>query len=404
MQVRFPWALEGVIIKGSKKNLTQSPFGPKDGKEKQRMIIARDTYHAQILHSWILAWIFPGKFPTVSAVRRIMTKPAPPKVPWIRSNGFLLGLVVVVALAFVLPGPGARGGVLHADLVNNFGIALILFLQGLSLAFEKIRAGAGNWRLHLIIQSFTFVVFPIVGLVMDAVVPRVWPGEPLAIRQGLLFLCVLPSTVSTSVVLTAVARGNTPGALFNAAFSNILGVMLTPILVHLLMQKSGEGAPFGPLLAKILVLTLVPFALGMVLRNFVKVWVDAHKIWVNRISNAIILFIVYSAFCDSVKEKIWERYGLVLTGQVLLLVCVLFAGMSVLIFTANRLLRLSREDAIASYFCSVKKTLAMGVPLAILIFGDTPDLTLILLPVVFYHPIQLVVNGILANHWARDTI
>lgn len=330
-----------------------------------------------------------------------MTKTPPAKVHWIRSNGFLLGLLLAVALAFLLPGPGARGGVLHAEMINTFGIALILFLQGLSLAFEKIRRGAGNWRLHLIIQSFTFAIFPLVGLLFDGVMDRVWPGAPLAVRQGLLYLCVLPSTVSTSVVLTAVAGGNTAGALFNAAFSNIAGVVLTPVLVQILMQKTGASAPFGPLLLKIVLLTLVPFACGMVLRHFVAAWVDARKIWVNRLSNAVILFIVYSAFCDSVQEKVWERYGLLLTGRVIVLVTVLFSVMSLLVFVANRLLRLPREDAIASYFCSVKKTLAMGVPLALLIFGNTADLTLILLPTMFYHPLQLFVNGLLANRWAR---
>jgi sodium/bile acid cotransporter 7 len=331
-----------------------------------------------------------------------MAPSAPQKVHWVRSNGFLLGLALAVAIAFLIPEPGSRGGSLHAEAVNNFGIALILFLQGLSLAFEKVRAGAGNWRLHVIIQAFTFIVFPLVGLLLDSLIPRIWPDEPAAIRQGILYLCVLPSTVSTSVVFTAVAGGNTPGALFNAAFSNILGVIITPVLVQLLMEKSGSSAPFLPLLGKIVLLTLVPFAAGMLLRPFVKKWVDAHKPWVTRISNAVILFIVYSAFCDSVTGQIWQRYGFGLTGIIFLLVSALFAGMSLLIFGANRALSLSREDAIASYFCSVKKTLAMGVPLAMLIFGDNANLSLILLPIMLYHPLQLLVNGILANHWARQ--
>lgn len=332
-----------------------------------------------------------------------MTTVVPNQVHWIRSNGFLLGLVAAVALAFVLPGPGSKDGILHADVLINAGIALIMFLQGLSLAFEKIKSGAGNWRLHLIIQSFTFVVFPLVGMGMNALLPWVWPGVPEAIRSGFLYLCVLPSTVSTSVVLTAVAGGNTAGALFNAAFSNILGVMVTPILVNLLMQSTGAAQPFGPLLGQIALLTLVPFAAGMLLRNSVARWVDAHKPWVNRISNAVILFIVYAAFCESVTEQVWHRYGWAMTGLTLLLVAVLFVGMSFLILGTCRALRLNREDAIAAYFCSVKKTLAMGVPLALLIFGDRSDVSLILLPIMFFHPLQLFVNGVLANHWARRT-
>jgi len=326
------------------------------------------------------------------------------QVHWIRSNSFLLALVGAVLVAFLLPEPGARGGVLHAELVNNFGIALILFLQGLSLAFEKIKSGAGNWRLHTVIQAFTFLVFPVVGIGFHFGVPLLWPGEPAAIRDGFLYLCVLPSTVSTSVVLTAVAHGNTPGALFNAALSNILGVFLTPVLVQLLMHTTGQTASFGPLLLKILLLTLLPFFLGMGLRRYVKHWVEAHKAWVARLSNSVIVFIVYSAFCDSVVEKVWQRHGLGPTTLVLLFATLLFAGMSGLVGLTCRWLRFSREDSIAVYFCSVKKTLAMGVPLAMLIFGNRSDLPLILLPIMFYHPLQLLVNGMLANRWAKQPL
>lgn len=338
-----------------------------------------------------------------------MSRTAPSSAPglpaapaWWRRHGFLLGLVAAVIVAFLLPGPGARGGALRPDLINNGGIALILFLQGLSLALEKVKSGAGNWRLHTLIQAYTFVVFPLVGLALNKATGVLWPGEPAAVRDGFLYLCVLPSTISTSVVLTAVAHGNTAGALFNAAFSNILGVVATPALVQLLMSRTGQAGPIGPLLLKITLLTLVPFAAGMLFRPRFAKWVDAHKAWVARISNAVILFIVYSAFCDSVQQRIWATHGATLTLQVLGVVLGLFALMSALVFATCRALRLERADLMAAYFCSVKKTLAMGVPLAALIFGARADLPLILLPIMFYHPVQLFLNGLLANRWARQ--
>jgi len=243
--------------------------------------------------------------------------------------------------------------VLHAEFVNNFGIALILFLQGLSLSLEKIKSGAGHWRLHLVVQTFTFVIFPLVGLLFQMVVPWLWPSEPEPIRNGFLYLCVLPSTISTSVVLTAVARGNTAAALFNAALSNILGVVLTPVLVELLMRKTGQSSTIGPLLLKIMMLTLIPFFAGMSLRPVLLRWVEAYRPWVARISNTVIVFIVYSAFCDSVQSRIWERHGLVTTLLLFLFVVALFVGMSLLIYLICRLLGLNREDLIAAYFCSV---------------------------------------------------
>jgi sodium/bile acid cotransporter 7 len=266
---------------------------------------------------------------------------------WIKINGFILGLFGVVLLAFIFPDPAARNGWLHPELLQNIGIALILFLQGMSMPLEKVKKGAGNWKLHVIIQAFTFLIFPLVGLGFGFVLQRIWSDEPSAVRDGFLYLCVLPSTISTSVVLTSVAA-------------------------------------------------------GVGLRPFIRSWVDANKKWVNRISNAVILFFVYSAFCDSVKERIWHQYGLLLTVQILLCVAVHFGTVSLLIYLASRLAKLNREDAIACYFCSVKKTLAMGIPLAILILGSRSDLSLILLPIMFYHPFQLFTNGILANHWAKE--
>lgn len=249
------------------------------------------------------------------------------------------------------------------------GVALILFVQGLAMAVERMKAGASNWRLHLIVQSFTFLLFPTAGLAFYEVTRTLWPSEPSALRDGFLYLCVLPSTVSTSVVLTTVARGNTPGAIFNAALSNLLGVLLTPLLVRLLMQANGQVSSFGPLLLKINLLTLVPFAAGMGIRPLVRKWVDANGRWLNLLSNAVILFIVYSAFCDPVEGRLWEHYGLGLTIKALAGVIALFTTVSLLVWaTAN-----------------------------------AANLGLILLPILFYHPFQLFVCGLLAIRFSNQS-
>lgn len=322
----------------------------------------------------------------------------------VKRNGFIVALLWAVALAFFFPAPGAKGGWMHPDILNNVGVALILFVQGLAMAIERMKAGAGNWRLHLIVQGFTFFLFPVVGLLFHELTRAIWPSEPGALRDGFLYLCVLPSTVSTSVVLTSVAKGNTAGALFNAALSNILGVMFTPLLVRFLMQASGLTTSFGPLLLQITLLTLVPFLAGMCCRPFVRQWVDRNRRLLNLLSNGVILFIVYTAFCDSVEGKVWERYGIGVTLQTLVAVFILFTTVSLLAVAISRVARLHREDFIAALFCSVKKTLAMGVPLAQLIFGAHATLGLILLPIMFYHPLQLFVCGLLASHFAHQQV
>ena len=317
-------------------------------------------------------------------------------------NGFVISLLFAVSLAFLFPGPGAKGSWMHPELVNNAGVALILFIQGLSMAVEQMKVGARNWRLHMIVQGFTFIVFPLVGVLFYAITHFVWPTESTALRDGFLYLCVLPSTVSTSVVLTTLAKGNTAGAIFNAALSNIGGVLFTPLLVRLLMQASGQTGYFGSVLLKITLLTLVPFLIGLSIRPLVRGWVGATRRWLTILSNLVILFIVYTAFCDSVVGKLWQEYGVGLTVQVLAGVVVLFTAVSLLVYGVSKAVGLARDDSIAAFFCSVKKTLAMGVPLAQLIFGAKANLGLILLPIMFYHPFQLFVCGVLATRFANQ--
>ena len=50
-----------------------------------------------------------------------------------------------------------------------------------------------------------------------------------------------------------------------------------------------------------------------------------------------------------------------------------------------------------------EKSLATGVPMAGLIFvGHTSGLGLILLPIMLYHPLQLMICTPLAGRWARE--
>ena len=113
----------------------------------------------------------------------------------IRFDWFQWGMVAATALAWAWPEPGATGGWLQPELLTKGGVALIFFLHGLTLAPAALRAGALNWRLHLLVQGCTFLLFPLIGLALYAgLAGRVSPE----LRLGIFFLCALPSTVSSS--------------------------------------------------------------------------------------------------------------------------------------------------------------------------------------------------------------
>ena len=212
---------------------------------------------------------------------------------------------------------------------------------------------------------------------------------------------MLPTTVSTAIVFTAVAGGNTGGAVFNATLSNLLGIALTPLWTRWLMQAGGRSLPLGPVILDIALLLLVPLAAGQALRPWLGRWADARRARLAAVNSGIVLFIVYAAFAGSVRAGVWERYGastiLLAVAGVLLLFGVVMGAVALTVRAA----RLDRGDASAALFCASQKTLAAGVPMAQLMFGANPGLGLILLPVMLYHPLQLMVHGLMAMRWSR---
>ena len=313
-----------------------------------------------------------------------------------RPDWFLLGLLGAVLLAWLLPEPGARGGVLHPELTTKLGVALIFFLHGLTLAFGALVAGVRKWRVHVLVQGTTFVVFPLLGLgLLAASDSRLEP----ALRTGIFFLCAVPSTVSSSVALTAAARGDVPVALFNATLSSLLGVVLTPLWLGIVLGGTQQALPLAPVVLELLRWLVLPLAVGQVLRPFLGKLADRYRARLNVVDRLTILLLVYTSFCDSVQAGVWHSgaTALVTSGAV----SVVLLGLALaFIWLAGGVLGFEAPDRIAALFCGSKKSLAAGVPMAGVIFGPGPGLALVLLPILLYHSLQLLVGGWLAGRLA----
>lgn len=312
---------------------------------------------------------------------------------------FTPAMVLAVALAWLWPEAGARGGFLRAEILTKAGVALIFFLYGLSLAFAALRAGALHWRLHLVVQGMTFVVIPLLGLTL-AWASAGWLSADL--RLGLVFLSVLPSTVSSAVALTATAGGNVPGALFNATASSLIGVVLTPLWLGFYLQGGSEDGAWLPVVLDLVLWLLAPMAAGQVCRRWLAGWAVRHKPRLQVVDRLVILLIIYASFCDSVQGGLWQGRG----WGALLLTALVAAGLLAvamsLITRWTRLLGFAPADRAAALFCGSQKSLAVGAPMANLIFAGQPVLGVVLLPVMIYHMLQLLVAGWLAVRWRKD--
>jgi sodium/bile acid cotransporter 7 len=307
---------------------------------------------------------------------------------------FLVLLLCTVALASLFP---ARGQGAHmANLVADAGIVLLFFLHGAKLSRDAILAGAKAWKLHLATLGTTFVAFPLIGLATQGLT-ALSPD----LRAGLLFLTLLPSTVQSSIAFTAIARGNVAAAVVSASASNLLGIVLTPLLVALLMAKGGTGLISFSSAEGIVFQLLLPFLAGHLLRPWIGGFVGRNKSWLGKVDRGSILLVVYAAFSAAVVEGLWRK----VSGAEL----ALLAGMSVAILLAvllftwllGRIMGLSRADAVVLQFCGSKKSLASGVPIAGVLFPASA-VGPIILPLMLFHQIQLMACAMLARHYAAQ--
>jgi len=298
---------------------------------------------------------------------------------------FLLALLTSVGLAALFPAGGALVGVV--DVATDIAIALLFFFHGAKLSRDAILAGIGHWRLHLTVLATTFMLFPLLGLGMGLL--PTWLLSP-GIAGGLLYLCLLPSTVQSSIAFTSMAGGNVPAAICSASASNLLGIFITPLLVGLLMQTNGEAGISLHAIESILLQLLAPFLAGHLLRPLIGGFVGRHKQLIGYSDRGAILLVVYSAFSAAVTEGLWHKVApfdlvTILVASSLLLALVL--GLSAL---AGRLLGFSREDRITLIFCGSKKSLVSGVPMAGVLFSAA-QMGLLILPLMIFHQIQLIV-------------
>ncbi len=179
-------------------------------------------------------------------------------------------------------------------------------------------------------------------------------------------------------------------------------MVLTPLLVVLLMNTSGAPRVDGAAVRDIVLQLLLPFGAGQLARPWIAEVTARYAALLKVVDRGSILLVVYTAFSMGVVQGIWvsvDAWRLVLVAVVAALLLAV-----VLIWTTviGRLARLDRGDAIVLLFCGSKKSLASGLPMALVLFpAATVGLTM--LPLMIFHQIQLVVCAVIASRLARGS-
>lgn len=317
-----------------------------------------------------------------------------------RLDPLIVLIVLAVIVAIILP---ARGTFAEwFQIATNIAIALLFFLYGARLSTREALNGLTHWKLHLTILVFTFVVYPIIGLVLK---PALTPFISDDLYRGILFLMLVPSTVQSSVAFTSIAKGNVAGSIVAASASSLVGVVATPLLVMLLLTSgsdSGTGITIDTsVFVNIAVLLLLPFILGQVTRKWTKKLAASSATKV--VDRGSITMVVYSAFSSGMVSGVWGEVSVweIIFLVVFSIVFVIF--MLWLTRFVSSKLGFSRKDVIAIEFCGSKKSLATGLPMATIMFGGA-SLGLLILPLMIYHQVQLMICAWLAARYGQQHV
>jgi sodium/bile acid cotransporter 7 len=311
----------------------------------------------------------------------------------LRIDPYIAAIFGCVALASVVPARGV--GAVVVDHAIDVAIVALFFLYGVRISPQDALEGARNLRLHTLVLAFTYVVFPLLGLLALPLQPSLLAPE---LYVGLIFLCALPSTVQSSIAFTSIARGNVAAALCAASVSNLLGVVITPVLVGLLLSKQGVGFSSSAI-QKLVLQLLLPFFAGQLLRRWILGFVTRHKPILGLVDRGSILLVVYGAFSEGVVSGLWSRISLQAFALVFVLAALLLAVILTLTTLASRQLGFSKEDEITIVMCGSKKSLASGVPIATVLFPPAA-VGVTVLPLMLFHQLQLVVCAWLARRYA----
>ena len=312
-------------------------------------------------------------------------------------NAFFFLLIATIVLAWFFPSYGTPESVFQLPRIASWGVSLIFFFYGLKLSPESLRNGLSNWRLHLVVQLSTFVLFPLIILLLRLVFPDYFAG---LIGLGIFYLAALPSTVSSSVVMVSIAGGNMAAAIFNASVSSIIGIFITPLWMSGIMEKANAGFDIGHTILRLCLEVLLPVVLGLLMRHRLGKWAGQHKMALRNFDQLIILLIVYTSFCESFSGNMFTNFSFAEIGFLALMMLLFFFVVFGLMYLLANLMHFNREDRITILFCGSKKSLVQGAVMGKVLFAGDALLGVALLPLMLYHALQLLAGSTLAQAMA----
>ncbi|CAJ1945100.1 unnamed protein product [Cylindrotheca closterium] len=316
-------------------------------------------------------------------------------------NEFIMQVVIAILLARAYPPLGAD--YLQPQITATWICVVFIFiLAGLGLKTEEFKKAFQRFSFNASVQVFNFgvvssLVFGISrGLVSLDVIPQ-------ALADGMVVCASLPLTINMCLVLTKSAGGDEASAIFNAAFGNMLGVFLSPILILAYLGVSGDVDLFS-VFYKLALRVVLPVSIGQVLQKCspkVVAFVKEYKPRFKKAQQLALVFIVYTVFCRTFSKDDDD----VKVGDIFIMIAIQFCLLCLVMALSWVYLKalFPKEPTlrVMGLFGCTHKTVAMGVPLINAIYESDINVGLYTLPLLIWHPMQLVLGSYLSPRLAE---
>ena len=310
------------------------------------------------------------------------------------SDPMIAVLIAATALAVMLPAAGeARAWV---STLSSAGIFVLFLVNGMRVPRSEIARGLANWRYFGPLLLFVFGAMALAGVGFAVLAGGILP--PL-VALGFIYLGCLPSTVQSATSYTSLAEGNVALAVVGAAMINILGVFVSAPLFALL-GGTGAGEIGGEAIIRIGVILVLPFMLGQIVQPYVISRVARHRARIVWLDRGVIGLAVYVAFSGAVEQGLGQMFAPADWAALVFLVLAMLVAALAAAWAASGLLGLARPDRIAFLFAGSQKSVAVGAPLAAILFPPA-SAGFAIAPLLLYHLAQLVIAAPLATRLAR---
>ncbi|MEL6878154.1 MAG: bile acid:sodium symporter family protein [Pseudomonadota bacterium] len=312
------------------------------------------------------------------------------------ADPMIIVLLVATVLALIVPAAGEARGT--AQLVSNIGIFVLFLVNGMRIPRGEIARGLANWRFFGPLFLWVFGAMALAGLGLSFVAQLALP--PL-VALGFLYLGTLPSTIQSATSYTSLAGGNVALSVVGAALINIAGVFLTAPLFAAL--GGGSAADIGSeTIIRIGLILILPFMIGQALQGWTIDWLRERKGQIAWLDRFVIGTAVYVAFSGAVEQGLATMFDAAAWGVLLGLIIAFLVFGTGGAWLAGGIFGYARSDRIAFLFAGAQKSVAIGAPLAAILFP--PEAAgFVIAPLLLYHLLQLVWAAPLASRLAAHS-